>query len=191
MSNCKLVNNQNFKLNRFLFSQPGTDRCRNGRPGSLILFFLLLLYFSPAQSEIVYGHARVSDADTISIRGERIRFTGIDAPETKQYCRRSTGEPYRCGQAATQALIERIYGLPVKCDLQEDRDRYNRRLGTCYFSDGVNMSAWLVKNGHAVAARKYSDRYVLEEHIARAARRGIWAGRFMPPWKWRQGHRLP
>lgn len=139
---------------------------------------------------MLYGYARVSDADTIKIQGERIRFTGIDAPETKQYCRRSSGTPYRCGKEATDALIRRIDGLSVKCDLLEKRDRFKRRLGTCYFHDGQNMSAWLVRNGHAVAARKYSDRYVSDELQAQAAKKGIWSGEFVLPWKWRRGQRL-
>ncbi len=171
-------------------SYRGTYECRIDIWKICILSVVIFVFSTPAHSEVLYGYARVSDADTIKIQGERIRFTGIDAPETKQYCRRSDGTSYRCGKEATDALISRIDGMSVKCDLQEERDRYGRRLGTCYFNDGENMSAWLVRNGHAVAARKYSDRYVSDELLAQAAKKGIWSGDFVLPWRWRQGQRL-
>ena len=41
----------------------------------------------------------------------------------------------------------------------------------------------------ALAYRKYSLDYVSLETQARRGRKGIWAGRFVPPWDWRQGAR--
>ena len=35
----------------------------------------------------IVGRASVIDGDTIDIRGTRIRFSGIDAPESRQSCR--------------------------------------------------------------------------------------------------------
>ncbi len=48
----------------------------------------------------------------------------------------------------------------------------------------------MVANGWALAYTRYSLDYVDEEADAQAARRGIWAGQFVKPWKWRQGKRL-
>ncbi len=48
--------------------------------------------------------------------------------------------------------------------------------------DGYNVNARLVYEGLALAYRKYSKKYVPEENKARAAKRGLWAGEFIPPW---------
>ena len=53
-----------------------------------------------------------SVGDTIHIGKTKIRLHGIDAPEMKQECYRVDGTPYRCGEAATDALRVLI-GVPV------------------------------------------------------------------------------
>lgn len=55
----------------------------------------------------------------------------------------------------------------------------------------VNVNAWLVRHGYALAYRRYSTKYIPEEDQAKAAPAGIWAGEFVPPWDWRRGKRLP
>lgn len=46
----------------------------------------------------VIGRASVIDGDTIEIAGEKIRFNGIDAPESWQTCVDRAGAEYRCGK---------------------------------------------------------------------------------------------
>ena len=49
------------------------------------LIFIFLFSISPTYSDeknIIRGKAVVLDGDTIKIKGERIRFGGIDAPES-------------------------------------------------------------------------------------------------------------
>ncbi len=48
----------------------------------------------------------------------------------------------------------------------------------------------MVRQGLALAYRRFSLDYVDEEAAAQATRRGIWAGEFVPPWEWRRGKRL-
>ncbi len=55
---------------------------------------------------------------------------------------------------------------------------------------GESLEEWMVANGWALAYRDYSLDYVAQEADAQAARRGIWAGEFVEPWKWRRGKRL-
>ena len=54
----------------------------------------------------------------------------------------------------------------------------------------LDVNAWLVAEGWALAYRRYSDAYVEQESEARRSRRGMWRGEFVSPWEWRQGKRL-
>lgn len=135
-----------------------------------------------AQQAIV-GVASVIDGDTIEIHGTRIRFHGIDAPESRQECTRSNSATWRCGQQSALALAERIRRATIRC-LPRDRDRYERVVAVC-FKDGEDLNRWLVRNGWAVAYRKYSTDYVADEAIARSAKVNIWSGTFEMPWDWR------
>ena len=121
--------------------------------------------------------------------GQRVRLQGIDAHEAAQACRQASGQRYRCGDRATEALRARIGAGAVTCTI-EGRDRYNRALGICYEADGTDLNGWLVQQGYALAYRRYSTTYVPEENQAKAARVGLWAGEFVAPWAWRRGQRL-
>jgi endonuclease YncB( thermonuclease family) len=81
----------------------------------LVLTLAFLLPMSVAMADVT-GKARVVDGDTIHIGKTKIRLHGIDAPETKQECYRMDGSPYRCGEAATDALRVLIGADPVRCD---------------------------------------------------------------------------
>ena len=150
------------------------------------LAFALLLMASPALADVT-GPARVIDGDTLDIAGERIRFHGIDAPESGQTCV-ADGERWRCGQKATAALADFIGTSPVRCEGQ-GTDRYGRTIATCYVR-GEDIEAWMVTNGWALAYRRYSLDYTDEEARAEADRAGIWRGEFVAPWQWRKGVRL-
>ncbi|WP_416900307.1 MAG: thermonuclease family protein [Minwuia sp.] len=132
------------------------------------------------------GVASVVDADTIEIHGQRIRFHGIDAPEGRQLCGSDDGD-WRCGQRASNALAEKIGRAPVACEVSGS-DRYGRFIAVC-FQGRVDLNGWLVRNGWAMAYRRYSTDYVDDEDAARRNRLGIWRGRFVPPWDWRRGKR--
>ena len=135
------------------------------------------------------GVPRIIDADTLEVAGQKVRLQGIDAPESVQTCHLTGGQRYQCGKQATEALRTRLGQGAVRCTI-ESRDRYGRGLGTCHTAAGVNVNAWLVRQGHALAYRRYSTEYVPDEDQARAGRTGIWAGEFVPPWDWRRGERL-
>ena len=65
-------------------------------------------------------------------------------------------------------------------------DRYRRVLAVCALPDGSDVNAWMVQQGWALAY--YSDAYRPQEAEAQAAKRGIGAGTFIPPWVWRHRH---
>lgn len=139
-----------------------------------------------AQAAEIAGTATVIDGDTIEIHGTRIRLHGIDAPESRQSCRRAD-RAWRCGQQAALAVSDFIGRRTVRCD-PRDRDRYGRVVAVCYVA-GVDLNAWMVRQGWALAYRRYSRDYVPAEAEAAHDRAGIWAGSFISPWEWRRSRR--
>jgi endonuclease YncB( thermonuclease family) len=135
----------------------------------------------------ITGRAFVIDGDTIDIAGARIRLEGIDAPESAQSCADAKGQPWPCGAAATRELVNHLRGHEVKCD-PVARDRYRRVLAVCSLLGGDDVNAWMVRQGWAVVYG-YAGTYQSAQDEAKAARRGIWAGTFMPPAEWRKRHR--
>lgn len=131
---------------------------------------------------VVAGPASVIDGDTLEIRGQRIRFHGIDAPESSQICARGA-EKWRCGSAAANRLDEFIAGATVSCE-QTGMDRYRRMLAVCSVR-GTELNRWLVENGLAFAFRRYSTDYVSFEERARRAQKGLWDWGFQYPWDYR------
>jgi endonuclease YncB( thermonuclease family) len=150
----------------------------------LWLLTLALLWASPAYAADLSGAARIVDGDTIWIGKTKIRLHGIDAPETRQECLGRDGGSYRCGEASTDSLRALVGSEPVLCE-GDTYDRYKRLIAVCY-SGTVNLNAELVRQGWALAYRRYSKDYISAEKEAQAAKRGMWAGEFEPPWKWRR-----
>jgi endonuclease YncB( thermonuclease family) len=158
---------------------------------SLIFSFILVCIFLTPLSLViadVTGKPRVIDGDTIEIAGTLIRLDGIDAPETKQMCLDEVGKRWRCGEAATYTLLNIIGNHWVTCK-GEKRDRYRRLIAICTLGP-FDLNAMLVLKGLALAYRKYSIAYIKEEYDAKSKKLGLWRGRFVAPWEWRQGKRL-
>ena len=68
-----------------------------------------------------------------SIPCRRIRFHGIDAPESRQLCRLD-GKPWQCGEVAANALADKIARRSVTCE-DLGRDRYKRIIARCAVAD--------------------------------------------------------
>jgi len=153
----------------------------------LIACLMSALSWSASAQLAIVGVASVIDGDTLEVHGKRIRLHGIDAPESAQLCEKD-GRQYRCGQQAALALSDKIGRASIRCE-QRDMDRYKRIVAVCRLGN-VDLNAWMTREGWAVAYRQYSRDYVDEESAARAAKLGIWAGRFVEPSKWRRGDRL-
>jgi endonuclease YncB( thermonuclease family) len=187
------------------FSHPHA-RTRNGRPSGHKPLFLILVslvcltafhacsrrHVERTNAERPYaepripivGRAWIVDGDTIHVAASRIRLEGIDAPEKDQSCVDADGRAWPCGQAATRQLRERTRGQSLTC-APRAIDRYGRVVATCRLSDGTDLSAWLVRQGWALASG-FSRAYASDEADAKAQKRGIWAGTFIAPWEWRR-----
>lgn len=154
---------------------------------TIVLAAGLLWALSMLPAEKVTGRVEVIDGDSLHVGSEEIRLFAIDAPEARQTCTGRSGKRWPCGRAATRKLRDLVRGRDVVC-AGDERDRYQRRVAVCK-ADGGDIGAEMVKQGHAIALRSISSAYVTEETDARAARRGIWSGRFTEPRIWRERNR--
>ncbi len=160
--------------------------CLFRRLASVLAAAALLAFALPAEAETLTGKARVVDGDTLAVQGRRVRLHGIDAPEARQTCSRG-GRRWACGRAATRAMRRLVGRNPVRCEVR-DRDRYGRAVAAC-FAAGRDVQQDLVRQGLALAYRRWSMRYVPDEDAARAGRLGLWSGDFTAPWRWRRQDR--
>ncbi|WP_245492523.1 thermonuclease family protein [Mesorhizobium sp. M4A.F.Ca.ET.090.04.2.1] len=151
--------------------------------------FSLQSLIRPKQPEPITGVASVIDGDTIEVHGQRIRFNGIDAPESKQYCDDAKGFEYPCGGRSAEALDNFLAASrPVQCTFVT-WDRYHRFVGDCRRADGASVAAWMVEHGQALDWPRYSHgAYAPLQAKAEAAKVGIWVGNFHAPWDWRVSH---
>ena len=158
-----------------------------------IILFSSIITSAISFEKIIIGKAYVTDGDTIKINDQKIRLFGIDAPETKQFCKEvylsflifNFKRDYKCGEKSTNALKKKIQGKNIRCLVQNNKDRYRRNIGICYLKK-QDINSWLVKNGYAIAYRRYSKKYINDEQYAKDSKLGIWQGTFMKPEKWRR-----
>ena len=143
----------------------------------------------------INGTPKIIDGDTIHINNKKIRLEGIDAPEIKQQCKKTFlkisaiigyqfNKNYSCGIMVKKKLVEKINNSKVKC-IATSKDRYKRFIATCY-KDNINLNKWMVRNGYAVAYKRYSKDYVRDEEYAKENKLGVWEGSFTMPEKWRK-----
>ena len=149
------------------------QRARRRFLNYLVLTLAGAILAIPAYADDITGKPLIIDGDTIQIAGERIRLHGIDAPESEQKCT-AGGKEWACGQEATSALAKFIETHWVTCKGNK-RDRYGRLIAVC-FVGSHDLNAMMVREGWALAYRRYSMDYVDEEAVARDARVGVWRG---------------
>ncbi len=155
---------------------------------SLAAVWLLAMTGQPALAEIA-GRPKIIDGDTNELQGQAIRLYGIDAPELGQACT-IKARTYDCGLVARTALLDLTAGVAVTCQvLAAAPSAGEARPGRC-FAQGYDLSEGMAYTGWALALRAVSERYLVFEERAQAARRGLWKGRFVTPWDWRRGARL-
>ena len=164
----------------------------------LISFFFLFFYINfSLSSETSYttitGKPKVTDGDTIKIKNKKIRFSGIDAPESyffgkKQLCILNNIK-ILCGNLSKEKLVEKIGNQIVNCKLEKNKDQYSRLIGECFINN-ESLSVFMVRNGYAFDYPKYSDgKFRKHEIYAKNLSLGLWQMQFEYPWIWRKKNR--
>lgn len=131
---------------------------------------------SPLSGELVSVTKHV-DGDTLWVSGgEKVRFIGMDTPET-------TNGRRDCFGAEASARTAELLPLGTEVRLEYDagrRDRYGRTLAYVYrASDGLFVNASLVRDGYAQVMTvppnvAHAEEFVALQREAREAGRGFW-----------------
>ena len=160
-------------------------------------FFLLFNNISSLSSDhnysLISGKPKIIDGDTLKINNKKIRFSGIDAPESyffgkKQLCILNNIE-ILCGKLSKEKLIEKIGNQVVDCKIEKNKDQYNRLIGECFLKN-KSLSVFMVKNGYAFDYPKYSNGKFRKYQIyAKNLSLGLWQMQFEYPWIWRKKNR--
>ena len=172
------------------FAWPGAvvqQAYSNGAPQTPAVTATQQAHADNAESVIEGKVVKVSDGDTITVldkdnKQHKIRFQGIDAPESKQ----------DFGQVSKENLANMIFGKQVKV-VWSKIDKYGRTVGKVLL-DGRDINIEQIKAGLAWHYKAYEkeqpaeDRvtYAAAESEARAAKRGLWQDpNPTPPGEWR------
>jgi len=148
------------------------------------LLALLLLTVVPgpggaaaATDRVIRSYAIVQDDATLRVQGKTIRLFGLYIPPTERGCA-TVLRPPACGSRTVRALELKIQGF-VECLPQQVYA--DRSIGAiCYVDEGsildppLDLGAWLIEQGLAVAAPDAPFEYGVLEKIARTNGRGVW-----------------
>jgi endonuclease YncB( thermonuclease family) len=120
--------------------------------------------------------AIVNDDGSLRIDGKTIHLYGIHIPRTGNTCSRNKLPPF-CGSRAALALDFKISGF-VRCELVASNSDGSYvgwcRVKASHFSEGEDLSAYLLEYGWAVALPDASFEYQTLEKIARSRQIGVW-----------------
>ncbi|TQR34664.1 nuclease [Campylobacter sp. MIT 99-7217] len=150
----------------------------------LAVVFAFLLNSFVLDDNIIKGKVvRVIDGDTIELldfanEKYRIRFFGIDAPESKQ----------DFGNKSKDYLASLIAGKEVQV-IKKSKDKYGRIVGIVEFN-GQDINKAMVANGYAWAYSYYTDAYVQDQKNAKSSKLGLWKSKNpIEPYEWRKHNR--
>lgn len=125
----------------------------------------------PAASADLVSYARVRDDATLKVGGRQIvRLYGIHVPPTGRRCRTNL-RPARCASRAALALDFKIQGFVSCREIHRHRDR---SISAVCHNKGVDLGAYLIQRGWAVARPDAPFQYEVLERIAQQHYMGVW-----------------
>ncbi len=143
----------------------------------LALLAAFVAFQAPALAE-VRRLAFVQDDGTLAVGRRTIRLHGIYIPPTNRICRTEI-RPVRCASRAVLQLDLRVDRF-VACDrVARHADRSESavcriRVRNSPLGPEIDLSAWMLYHGWAVALPGAPFKYLVLERIARERKRGIW-----------------
>ncbi len=134
------------------------------------------------QPETFLQVTKVVDGDTFWVdngteKGLKIRFIGVDAPESRKVYKKPVGY---YGKEAKIYLTDLLRDKKVKLVSDVDPlDQYGRTLSYVYLEDGTFVNAELIKNGYAVIMTvspnvQFADYFAKLQVEARDNKKGLW-----------------
>ena len=156
---------------------------------AIVILFSFSFSYSD-ENNITKGEAVVVDGDTVKIKSEKIRFGGIDAPESyykgkEQTCIEDNKKVF-CGQVSKEKLIEKIGNNSINCKIEKNKDKYKRSIGECFIKE-ESLSVFMVRNGYAFDWPYYSKgKFAKDQEYAKINKLGFWNMKFEYPWEWKE-----
>jgi len=147
------------------------------------LIIALLLSIAPCFAETFSGEVvHITDGDTIQVmhngQAEKIRLSGIDAPEKTQPFGQSAKE-YAASLCFRKLVSVTTFG----------QDRYHRTIADIQLPNGTILNNELVRAGYAWWYRRYAPNNTTLQQLETSARlnhAGLWAGLDpVEPWDYR------
>ena len=134
------------------------------------LLAALAWFAMPEASAALVSYAKVRADATLLVGSRVVRLYGIYVPGREYTCRTNL-RPVKCGSNAVLALDFKIRGFVHCQQVQRHRDRSITAL--CR-NKGVDLSAYLIERGWAVALPDGPFEYQVLERIARERNMGVW-----------------
>lgn len=149
----------------------------------------LSVYESYEMPEELYEVVQVFDGDTIEVlmdgRREKVRFIGVDAPETDGPYTEAECYGEEAKHYLTYLLDETsVYLLPDPT--QDDRDAYGRLLRYAFTAQADNVGRLLLEQGYVreftfIDDYNFKDNYLAAQARAQAQEAGLWSPEVCPP----------
>jgi endonuclease YncB( thermonuclease family) len=136
-----------------------------------------LLAALPAAQAEIRSYAIVQDDGSLKVSGRIVRLHGIYIPQGEQFCATQV-RPVECKSRAALALEQRIQSF-VRCN--ETAAFTDGSVGAVCTVDGdgvtsprIDLGAWLIDQGWALARPEAPFEYHARERIARERGFGVW-----------------
>ncbi len=131
---------------------------------------MAFLVSAPPAADL-FSYTMVQDDGTLKIKGKVVHLYGVYVPDTGRTCRTNV-RPVRCTSRAAHALEFKIGSSFVRCERKATNpDR--SLVAQCYLKE-LDLSAYLLERGWAVAAPDAPFEYLAMERIARSRGFGVW-----------------